>query len=76
MPVFELRESGTKSEAEVEEDGLTGSPGAEPCPHGMHMLGRRAPPGWLVTVGHELHDTFQKGPSRVSLGRGLTLHIL
>ena len=31
---------------------------------------------WLMTVGHEFHETFQKGPFRMSLELDLTLHIL
>lgn len=33
-------------------------------------------PLWLMTVGHEFHEKFQKGPFRMSLGHDLTLHIL
>lgn len=30
----------------------------------------------LMTVGHEFHEIFQKGPFRMSLGHDLTLNIL
>lgn len=30
----------------------------------------------MMTVGHEFHDAFQKGPFRMLPGHDLTLHIL
>lgn len=63
---------------EGEEDSLNESPRKEPYQNRILQTLRvqRLRLLWLMTVGHEFHELFQKGPFRISLGHDLTLHIL
>lgn len=79
LPSANLGIEGKRREvrAEAGEEAFTESRSAGPCQPGCCSRGKAgAPPGWLLTVGHEFHDIFRKGPSRMSPGHDLTLHIL